>query len=464
METTLIKFALLSVFYAGFFYVFYRGLADKRLSYGQKRAYLLITSILPVLLPIASFIETKEPVMQIVLPALVFTGDAQAGLTQTITEEVSGPGALFYLFFGISILFALLLLIQNLQIFIKAIRGERSKGEGVVIIRDERVKSPYSFWKLIFIGNDIEGDDVERVIMHEKAHINLKHSFDLLVVAIVRCVQWFNPFIYLLNKELYAVHEFQADFVVIKKLGGVEKYRELIIKQQFGYSPVIVNSIKKSLTFKRLKEMEKLEKSSGKRFVLPLAATATLLLVFLISATQIGSAQSGTTSSNNPQEKKITKSDLKTSQDEQIKKQEEIIKKQQEIIKKQQEQIKKQQEQLKPPTPPIETDKDVVPFAIVEQKPTFQGGDENAFTRWVFSQLIYPDEAKKQKIMGRVTVSFIVDTEGNVKDVKLLRPANEMLNAEAMRVIKSSPKWEPGKQKGKAVSVRYVFPVIFQLK
>lgn len=105
-----------------------------------------------------------------------------------------------------------------------------------------------------------------------------------------------------------------------------------------------------------------------------------------------------------------------------------------------------------------------VPFAIVEEKPTFKGGDQNDFTKWVFSQIVYPEIAKENGVQGRVTLQFTVSTDGKVSDVKVLRGVDSSLDKEAVRVVSSSPKWSPGKQRGKAVKVRFVFPVIFQLK
>ncbi|MDO4736914.1 MAG: energy transducer TonB [Bacteroidia bacterium] len=105
-----------------------------------------------------------------------------------------------------------------------------------------------------------------------------------------------------------------------------------------------------------------------------------------------------------------------------------------------------------------------VPFAIVEQKPTFKGGDQNTFTKWVFSQIEYPEIAKENGVQGRVVLEFIVDTDGAVKNVKVLRGVDSSLDKEAVRVVSSSPKWTPGKQRDKAVKVKFVFPVIFQLR
>ena len=105
-----------------------------------------------------------------------------------------------------------------------------------------------------------------------------------------------------------------------------------------------------------------------------------------------------------------------------------------------------------------------VPFAIVEQKPTFQGGDANTFTKWVFSKIVYPEIAKENGVQGRVTLQFTIDTDGSVKNVKVLRGVDSSLDKEAVRVVSSSPKWKPGMQRNKPVKVKYTFPVVFQLR
>lgn len=105
-----------------------------------------------------------------------------------------------------------------------------------------------------------------------------------------------------------------------------------------------------------------------------------------------------------------------------------------------------------------------IPFAIVEDKPTFQGGDANTFTKWVYSNIVYPELAIENGIQGRVTVQFTIDKDGSVKDVRVLRGADSTLDKEAVRVISNSPKWSPGKQRGKAVKVKYTFPIIFQMR
>lgn len=105
-----------------------------------------------------------------------------------------------------------------------------------------------------------------------------------------------------------------------------------------------------------------------------------------------------------------------------------------------------------------------IPFAIVEEKPLFNGKDpKTEFQKWIYKNIEYPDIAAQNGIQGRVQMSFLVDTDGSVKDIKVLRGVDSSLDKEAIRVISKSPKWTPGKQRNKPVKVRYIFPVTFQL-
>ncbi len=111
-----------------------------------------------------------------------------------------------------------------------------------------------------------------------------------------------------------------------------------------------------------------------------------------------------------------------------------------------------------------EVEEEAIPFQLVEQKPSFNGGDANEFSKWVNSKLVYPEIAKENGVQGRVTLQFTVEADGRVTNVKVLRGVDESLDKEAVRVVSSSPKWTPGRQRDRAVKVTYTFPVIFQLR
>ena len=111
-----------------------------------------------------------------------------------------------------------------------------------------------------------------------------------------------------------------------------------------------------------------------------------------------------------------------------------------------------------------EVEDDPIPFVTVEQKPTFNGRDANEFSKWVNSQLVYPEIAKENGVEGRVILQFTIEKDGRLQDVKVLRTPDESLAQEAVRVVSSSPKWEPGRQRDRAVKVSYTFPVIYRLR
>lgn len=109
-------------------------------------------------------------------------------------------------------------------------------------------------------------------------------------------------------------------------------------------------------------------------------------------------------------------------------------------------------------------EEEAIPFQLVEKQPSFMGGGPNEFTKWVNERLVYPEIAKENGVQGRVTLQFTVEKDGRVTNVKVLRGVDSSLDKEAVRVVSSSPKWTPGRQRDRAVKVTYTFPVIFQLR
>ena len=111
-----------------------------------------------------------------------------------------------------------------------------------------------------------------------------------------------------------------------------------------------------------------------------------------------------------------------------------------------------------------DTNETPVSATSLDVKPTFKGEDVYQFSRWVNLNLEYPQEAKDKNIQGRVTVSFTVNSKGKVCDVKVVKGVDPLLDNEAVRVVEMSPEWAPGMIDGKAVPVRFTFPIIFMLR
>ena len=110
-----------------------------------------------------------------------------------------------------------------------------------------------------------------------------------------------------------------------------------------------------------------------------------------------------------------------------------------------------------------ETIEDDQPFLIAETMPSFQGGDLNTFRNWVQQRVKYPAIAQENGIQGKVTISFVVNTDGSVSNIEVLRTPDRTLSDEAVRIIKSSPKWTAAKQRNKSVRQKFVIPIDFRI-
>lgn len=113
-------------------------------------------------------------------------------------------------------------------------------------------------------------------------------------------------------------------------------------------------------------------------------------------------------------------------------------------------------------TSTAQTKKNDMVFDVVEVMPQYPGG-QIAMLQYLMKNIKYPEQAVKEGIQGRVTVRFIVEKDGSISDVKPVLSVHPLLNKEAVRVVKSMPKWTPGKQNGKPVRVRFNLPVMFKL-
>ena len=116
-----------------------------------------------------------------------------------------------------------------------------------------------------------------------------------------------------------------------------------------------------------------------------------------------------------------------------------------------------------PPAPVQEESDEGEIFEVVEQNPSFPGGDK-ALMAWLQNHLKYPASAQENNIQGRVLVQFVVNKDGSIVEPKIIRPVDAALDKEAMRVVSAMPKWTPGKQRGKNVRVRFTLPVTFRLQ
>ena len=445
------------------FYLFYRLLLSRETFHRFNRVALLSILLLSCLLPLVEVtVEEQTEVHQtmmtleqwLMLADMMNTADTTDLQAEEVTVTWIQVALLVYLA-GI-LLFALRNGYSLLKLggLLKSGRKENlSKyidgGEKVTLIVHDRDIAPFSWMKYIVISEKDLDENGREILIHELAHIQNRHSWDLLVADICIFFQWFNPASWLLKQELQNIHEYEADETVIEKGVDAKQYQLLLIKKAVGtrlYS--MANSFNHSKLKKRITMMLKEKSNPWAKlkylYILPVAAIA----VTAFARPEI---------SETAEEISAVKVNDLTAivEAKAIKSKEESV------------QISTvSQDTVKVNYVPTEVSRKLqgtAVFEVVEEMPEFPGGVD-AMMEYLQKELRYPESAKEKGIQGRVTVQFIIDKEGNVTNSKVTRSVDKDMDAEAIRLVKAMPKWKPGMQKGKAVAVKYTVPVVFRLE
>ena len=283
------------------------------------------------------------------------------------------------------------------------------------------------------------------ILRHEVQHIRHCHSLDILLITAVNAVHWFNPLVWIARAELALLHEYEADESLIQQGIDATQYQLLLVRKAVGEQRFsMANGFNHAKLKQRIAMMHKKHSPSFIRYayvgVLPLLAVTMFAC--------------------NPANEKINE----PAQEEQktlvniadVEKGTQTIVPLEEAPAPVQEAVA---EHIK-----REGKVETLPFNLVEVKPQFQGGNAYTFATWVSDHLSYPEDAKEACISGRVMLEFTVSETGKVEGVRVLRSVHPSLDAEAARVVRSSPDWTPGQQKDRNVKVTYQFPVIFTLR
>ena len=592
------------------FYMFYRLLLSKETFHRFNRIVLLGTATLSFVLPLC-VITFNEVV---VVPAMTassetFTGEV-AG-TAAMVPEVSEPIWPVVL----CSIFALGALAVLIHVFISIIgirrmirSGSRQALEsGETLIITETDTAPFSWMKYIVISREDYESGYSQILTHEKAHIALRHSWDILFVDMITALQWFNPAIWMLKADLRALHEFEADDAVLRSGANIKEYQYLLIRKavsKSGYS--VANSFNHSTLKARITMM--LNKKSSRMsawkalYVIPLVGIslactsqkkvdyqyedqtldntefvekystpvdkdtknsfkeknlndgriivdeensivtmiyygldgkerqsqitglplgkesyfingsfatkgaadialekdpdAVLLSSYLKNGNKVraivsadyGKFVTGIIDCSKPINTLVIKEgeeqpqlatvatpdlvyvingermpegfDLNTIDQATITSME-VLKTEKAL---QEYGTDKGVIVITTGQPKKNEGKNAIPFQQIAQKPGFNGGDANEFSKYVAQNVVYPESCRQSKIEGRVTLEFTVTETGKVADIKILRSVNDDLDREAVRVIAQSPLWTPGRdENGEVVPVKYVFPVIFKI-
>ena len=410
---------------------------------------------------------------------------------------------------GVAVL-SLRLVWQLFSIIRLAVISRKQEVEGITVHLLRGEGSPFSFFRWVFMyPSTMEGKQLHEVMVHECTHVSGLHSLDTLFSELFSIACWFNPFAWLMKQEVRMNLEYLADESVLSDGNARKSYQYHLLGlayRQPNESTKIANNFNLLPLKKRIKMMNKRRTSEiGKaKYLLFAPLAGVLLMVSNIEsvAREIGEQipevaevqQKAEQALNtdvavanpmakevievmNPAEAEEMEAD-KTAEAALIKAEEakaeeakaaaeaELTKAEEAKVEeaKAVEQAKQAAEDKVKTKPQTDTTKkkrywDCIP----ETMPQFPGGRE-VLLKYLAANIKYPASAVKAKKQGRVIVTFIVQKDGSITHAKIARSINPELDAEALRVVKGMPKWTPGTQLGKPVSVKYVLPVKFSLQ
>jgi TonB family protein len=350
-----------------------------------------------------------------------------------------------------------------------------------MLLKANSHQQAFSFFNQIKIDENLPQKDI--ILKHELTHAKQLHTADILFFEIISIMNWFNPIVYLYKVAVKQIHEFIADEAVAQSESSKREYALLIFSESFGINPhKLTNTFfNQSLLKRRIQMLQKQKSSKAAILKYGLSVPLFLLALILSSATinenktlkniasEIEFKESVQTliptfkeitlyktttqplSANSKDTPKLTQKDAEMAPSFNA-----------DTIKK---------ELAKEPALNAPILKEVKVYGYkneedalthVDVLPMFKGGTQK-FPEFLQRNLQYPAEAKAKKTEGRVIVNFIVEKDGSLSDVKILRGVSKELDEEALRVIKLSPNWEPGQQNGKAVRVSFALPISFDL-
>ena len=377
-----------------------------------------------------------------------------AALSQGAEQFVLSYSLFGYIYLiGVVILSGKLLL-QIFQI-IRLIAHNRVVSEGKIkLVILQRELSPFSFLNYIFVSNNLQNTQGwEKMLEHERQHIRQGHTFDVLILEFIAVFQWFNPCFWLFRRALRENHEFLADQAVISQGTAPSWYKQILLSQYVGGQIILTNNFNYSLIKIRIKMMSKIKsrKIANLKVLVGIILAVCLIAVFAC------------------ENKQMVKTDVSKNQKSvaivfeghtlQLSGDSVGIEKLKQLISRSVSNEKSAQ---------TESAISFIPeigqvYTVVEQMPEFPGG-QPAFGNFLGKSVIYPPEAIKKGIQGKVYISFVVNKEGKVLNSKVERSVDPLLDTEALRVVNSMPNWTPGKQGGKEVAVQFTVPINFRLQ
>lgn len=497
---------------------FYFGFLRRQTRFAIMRTYLLASLVASLLLPLIRITSYQGSVSGLAvgefiplywLPEVVIGGNG---------ADISSNGATVWFYVSVlylaGLIFSLTIFVRELAGLIRTInRSVKSRHGKLWISQSDENIPTFSFFNFILIGNaqTLTPDERQQIIRHESMHVRQWHSVDILLVNLIKIIFWFNPIIIAYKKTFIQLHEFEADARSVEN-SDVNKYCNLLARVALQSADFrLANQFTNSLTVKRIEMMRTIKQNiSHWRFA---AACMALPFLFFFVACHDQVAADLTEITRNSSHALIVPTSVQNRFDDIQQKNpghKYSLLELNETASQKLEDLKQQYGlpasiqvirtvdgepiaetitgnasdiQIAPQTENGRNDRERTfaifeftgearqlaeqaaqdqVFTVVEEQPEFPGGFDAMLT-FIRENLRYPKSGREQGLEGTVFASFIVEKDGTVSNINIVRGLSPECDAEVKRMLGISPKWIPGKQSGKDVRVRFVLPVKFTL-
>ena len=417
----LIPFVQINLFLVVFYAIYWLFLR-KETFHQVNRFYLIGSSIISVLLPFADLSSVKTWALAGQIQSLIYEYDLPELVVSQNTEHKLNWVLI------ISILYLTIVAF----LFLKLAFGV-ARAYAIIQSPSFNESNAFSFFGIIKIDKKLP--HFRTIRAHERVHTLQLHFLDLFFFELLTMVFWCNPVVYLYRATIKNLHEFLADEEASRTLPTVADYATLLLSKQFKIAPehLFVQQFHKKSTLKVRIQML-LKGKSNNWAILKYGVVAPILFM----AVMVSSVSCSDNSVNEPVEIDI---------------------------------IKEEKVGIPPPPPPappidvadaaLKIQKREI-FTAVEQNPEFVGGQAKMY-QYLGENIKYPAAAQRANISGRVFVKFVVEDDGSIGDVKVMKGIGFGCDEEAIRVVKSMPRWKPGVQNGKNVRVYYNMPIVYRL-
>ena len=478
------------------FYAFYRLFFYKDTFFKLRRAILLAffgLALFYPLLNIQDWVRQQEPIADVIYMYSAMLPEATAKADAAASVDWYGwlLGSLGFIYWGIVAFLCGRFLVQLSSILWLAHTSERVVIHETPVYALRKAAGPFSFFRMVFLHPESHSDkETDEILTHECTHVSQWHSIDVILSEMMCMACWFNPFVWLLKREVRHNLEYLADNTVIQSGYDSKSYQYHLLGLAHHQSVTTLYNSFNVLHLKNRIMMMNKKRSPGivrTKYLIFIPLVGILMLLSNIEAVArltVRLANEATVSNamvtatgilvdetgqpligasvvvKGGKERTIT--DRKGAFSLEVPAN---------AILRCSYQGRESQEvlaadmtnntHLSLSSKSREMNEQV--FTVVEKMPSFPGGDAELL-KYIATNIKYPKESQDNGEQGRVICSFIVGRDGSVNNPEVLRGVTPLLNEEAVRVINTMPRWNPGMQRGKAVAVKYTVPITFRLK